>query len=177
MNKLLFLLICILMVSCGTFMPNEKFFGYVRARDIPDVSLDFVSFRTSYIGGDCISCGTISEPLFDYNIKYDTLSHYRVIVLGKIVFEKDSCQKGDYKRADSVGIHGLIVDRLYFPRVFYSDMSHKWNQNTPWKECPLPKKILKKIRKDFLMRKKYVRYAFEGEDVNSVSESYCYRLY
>ncbi|SEV98571.1 hypothetical protein SAMN04487850_1111 [Prevotella aff. ruminicola Tc2-24] len=177
MKQLLILLTCCLLVSCGTSMSCEKFFGTVSTKDIPDVSLDSVSFRTSYIEGDCVSCGTISEPLFDCDIKYDTLSHYSVIVLGKVVFEKDSCQKEDYKRVYAVEINNLVVQKQHFPREFYSDSNHKWRHNTPWKRCPLPKKVLEKIRNDFLKRKKYVRYTFKEADASSVSESYCYRLY
>ena len=158
-------------------MPSEKFFGTISTRDIPDVSLDSVPFSTGYIEGSCVSCGTISYPLFDDDIKYDTASHYRVIVLGKLVFEKDNYQKGEYKRVDSVGIYRLVIDRLHSPRESYSDLNHKWSHDKPWKECPLPKRILKKIRNDFLKRKKYTRYTFKEVDANSVSESYCYRLY
>jgi len=158
-------------------MSCEKFFGTVSTKDIPDVSLDSVSFRTSYIEGDCVSCGTISEPLFDCDIKYDTLSHYSVIVFGNITFDKDSCQSCDYKRVFSVEINRLIVQRQHFPREFYSDDYHKWTHNTPWRKCPFPKSVLKKIRNDFLLRKKYVRYSFKNIDVNSVTESYHYRLY
>ena len=158
MNKLLIILTCLLLVSCGTLMSNEKFFGTVSTKDISNVSIDSVSFRNSYIDGSCVSCGTILEPLFDYDIKYDTLSHYKVIVLGEIIFEKDN-------------------DKLHSQREFYSDTNHKWSRDKLWKECPLPKYILRKIRNDFLKRKKYTRYIFKDADASSVSESYCYYLY
>ena len=177
MNKLLIILTCFLLVSCSTLMSSEKFFGTVSTKEIPNVSIDSVPFITSYIEGSCVSCGTISEPLFDYDIKYDTLSHYKVIVQGEIIFEKDNHQKNQYKRVDSVRINRLVIDRLHFQREFYSDMNHKWGHNTLWKECPLPKKILREIRNDFLKRKKYIRYFFKDVDVSSVSESYCYHLY
>lgn len=177
MSKLLILLTGFLLVNCSTSMPSEKFFGTVSTRDIPNVSLDLVPFRTGYIEGSCVSCGTISEPLFDDDIKYDTASHYRVIVLGKLVFEKGNYQKGEYKRVDSVGIYGLVIDRLHSPREFYSDLNYQWGNDRAWEKCPLPKKVLKKIRNNFLKRKKYIRYTFKEIDASSVPESYCYRLY
>jgi hypothetical protein len=158
-------------------MSNEKFFGTVSTKDISNVSIDSVSFRTSYIDGSCVSCGTILEPLFDYDIKYDTLSHYKVIVLGEIIFEKDNDKKNQYKRVDSVKIKSLVIDKLHSQREFYSDTNHKWSHDKLWKECPLPKYILRKIRNDFLKRKKYTRYIFKDADASSVSESYCYYLY
>ncbi len=177
MNKLLIILTCLLLVSCGTLMSNEKFFGTVSTKDISNVSIDSVSFRNSYIDGSCVSCGTILEPLFDYDIKYDTLSHYKVIVLGEIIFEKDNDKKNQYKRVDSVKIKSLVIDKLHSQREFYSDTNHKWSRDKLWKECPLPKYILRKIRNDFLKRKKYTRYIFKDADASSVSESYCYYLY
>ena len=178
MKQLLILLTCCLLVSCGTSMSCEKFFGTVSTKDIPDVSLDSVSFRTSYIEGDCVSCGTISEPLFDCDIKYDTMSHYRVAVMGKIVFAKDNHPKDQYKRVDSVGITRIIVNNmLQARREIYSNMNYKLENDTPWDECPLPKRILKKIRNEFLKREKYVRYTFKETDADSVYETYVYYLY
>ena len=176
MKKLLIIATYLLLFSCGTLIPSEQFFVTVSTKDVANVSLDSVSFRTSYIEDDCVSCGTVSEPLFDCDIKYDTLSHYMVIVMGKIVFN-NICQNGQYKYIYSIEINRLVIDRQHFPREFYSDLGHKWSRNTSWEECPLPKNILKKIRNDFLKRKKYIRYNFKDLDVKSVSESYCYRLY
>ena len=176
MKKLLIITTYLLLVSCGTLMPSEKFFVTVSTKDIDIMSLDSVSFSTCYIEGNCVSCGTVSEPLFACDIKYDTLSHYTVIVMGKNVFD-NNYQNGQYRYVDSIEINRLVIDRQHFPREFYSDLGHKWSHNTSWKECPLPKSILKKIRNDFLKRKKYIRYNLKNLDVKSVSESYCYRLY
>lgn len=176
MKKLLIISIYLLLVSCRTLMLSEQFFVTVSTKDVTNVPIDSISFRTSYIEDDCVSCGTVSEPLFDCDIKYDTLSHYTVIVMGKIVFD-NNCQNGQYRKVDSIEINRLVIDRQHFPREIYSDLDHKWSRNTQWEECPLPKNILKKIRNDFLKRKKYIRYNFNGLDVKSVSESYCYRLY
>lgn len=173
MRKLLVLLTCFILLGCGTSISCKDFFSTVSTKDIPDISMDTVLFRTDYINGSCTSY----SPLFDYNIKYDTLSRYKVFVWGRIFFGNNPHYKNQYKSVDSVEINSLVIDRLNSPREFFSDMKHKWKNNTPWEQCPLPPKILKKIKNDFLKRMKYTRYVFKEEDENSVSESYLYILY
>ena len=46
-----------------------------------------------------------------------------------------------------------------------------------WQECTLPKRILKRIRNDFLKRKKYVKYTINENEARGVTVLYSYRLY
>ena len=174
MSKLILFATCLFLVSCDTYFAKEKFFCKVSIKDIQDASLGTVSYRTDYIDGSCVQCGTVSVPLFDYDIKYDTLSRYKVIVIGKILFKKDS---HIYKTNDSIEINSLIIDRPSFPREFYSQKNNKWSNQVSWDNCPLPKRILKKIRTDFLKRKKNTRYVLNNSDACSISEMYSYLLY
>ncbi len=183
MKFILILLAGCLLVSCRTSMPSDIFFNTISTKDIPSMSEKSISYRISYLNTDCIRCGTISEPLFDYNIKYDTLSHYKVVVIGYVVFEKDNYQENQYERIDSVGITRLVISSLHSPRELYSKHGDEHWNDIPWEECSLPKKILKKIRNDFLIRTKYSKYLFNKSELNDelpikgISTQYCYRLY
>ena len=165
MKFILILLAGCLLVSCRTSMPSDIFFNTISTKDIPSMSEKSISYRISYLNTDCIRCGTISEPLFDYNIKYDTLSHYKVVVIGY------------------VGITRLVISSLHSPRELYSKHGDEHWNDIPWEECSLPKKILKKIRNDFLIRTKYSKYLFNKSELNDelpikgISTQYCYRLY
>ena len=176
-----FLASCLLM-GCSTLMPQEKFFCTISTKDIPDVPEKTISYKTDYIDYHFPEAGTISDPLFDYDIKYDTLSHYRVTVLGYVIFGKEANQNNQYERIDSVGITRLVIDKIGAPRELLGIKGDKrWNNNKNWEECSLPKKILKKIRNDFFIRMKYKRFVFNQSDqtepINGSTTGYGYRLY
>jgi len=184
MKYITILLASCLLVSCRTSMTSEMFFNTTSTKDIPDVSEKAISYRTSYLDTDCEECGTISEPLFDYNIKYDTLSHYKVVVIGYVVFGKDNYQENQYERIDSVGITRLVIDnKLHHSRELYGKKGDEHWNDIPWEECSLPKKILKKIRNDFLIRTKYLKYLFNKSKlvdelpIKGITTQYLYRLY
>ena len=175
------ILLCCLLASCNTQMPINEFFCIMSTKDVPDVSIDSIQFQRVYIDGSCIKCGTIENPLFCDNIKYDTLSRYRVVVVGNVFFEQDDDSQEEYEKIDSVGIESFIVIRPNSPREFYSN-NPNWS-NKRWKECPLPKRVLEEIKKDFLKRMKYKRYRFNKSalgdmlPIKGYATQYEYRLY
>ena len=181
MKNLQIILLCCLLASCNTQMPINEFFCIMSTKDVPDVSIDSIQFQRVYIDGSCIKCGTIENPLFCDNIRYDTLSRYRVVVVGNVFFEQDGDSQEEYEKIDSVGIESFIVIRPNSPREFYSN-NPNWS-NKRWKECPLPKRVLEEIKKDFLKRMKYKRYRFNKSALGDIlpikgyGTVYEYRLY
>ena len=177
MKYLLFFLAGCLLMGCGTTMSHKKFFSTISTKDIPDVPEQSISYKTNSIDYHVPEAGTISDPLFNYNIKYDTLSHYKVTVMGYVIFGKN-VQTTPYERIDSVGITRLVIDRQNAPRELYSKNGDEHWNDIPWEDCSLPKKILKKIRKDFLIRMKYKRYVINRSDtLKGITAGYGYRLY
>lgn len=180
MKKIVFFLICSIIMSCGTSMSCKKYFSTVSTKNIPNMNIDSIPFHTDYVDYHFPSCGSISSPVFDYDLKYDTLSRYRIDVLGIIVFDKNSNQPNQFKSIDSVGITRLIISRPNYPRESYTYYGKKWQSDKSWKECPLPRKLLMKIREDFLIRMKYERYILNEEDperIRAVTTGYSYKLY
>ncbi len=181
MKKIIFLLIiveCCLMISCSTSITSEMFFGTTSTKYIPNISMDTLLYRTRYVDSHCISCGSISEPVYNLDIKYDTMSRYRVVIEGKIVFEERS-SNDKFKSIDSIGITRMIVYKSQSQKEFYTNCTDCNNsiQYKEWKECTIPQKILKVLRKDFLLRMKCTRYSFKDVDATRISVSHTYRLY
>ncbi len=181
MKPLIIVWACCMLMNCSSLMPSEKFFCTTSTNRIPDVTIETITYRTRSSDEGCIECGTISEPLFDYNIKYDTLSHYKVVVLGYVVFGKENNYKYQYERIDSVGIIRLVIDREHFPRELYGKKGDDDWSNKRWEECPLPNKIVNLIKKDFLKRMKYKRFFFNKsvlkQPIKGVTTQHLYRLY
>ena len=179
-----FVITCCILMSCSHLMSSESFFSTISTEDIPDLAIGTIPFRKSFLDDDCPKCGTIEEPLYELHLKYDTLSCYRVIIIGRVVFGKKNNYKNQFERIDSVGIKRMVVSRRNFPRELYgSDQDSDWN-NKRWEECPLPRKILKLIRKDFLVRMKYRRYLFNDSvlddgilPIKGYTTMYDYHLY
>lgn len=174
-------IICILLVSCRSGISSTNYFGTLSSKDIPDISLNAVPFKTNYLDDECVKCGTMSEPVFNYDIKYDTSSHYRVVVSGKVIFTKDTAPNNQYAMIDSVGIDNLIIWKEHSVRERYSSQASDNNDsdwNKAWEKCPIPSNILKKIRKDFFIRMKYRQYSFGNDmNINGITTSYLYLLY
>jgi len=182
MKHILFLLAISLQISCATSMSSDKFFCSVSTKDIPDVRESSILYKHINYFADSIICGTVAEPLFDFNIKFDTLSRYKVTVVGDIIFKQMNYSLGQYRCVDSVRITRLIIDRLNCQREFYSNLAirNKYDEQIAykkWQECTLPKRILKRIRNDFLKRKKYVKYTINENEARGVTVLYSYRLY
>ena len=176
----MFFLVCCLFMSCCTIMPNEKFFCTVSTKDIPDLSVENIQFKTFPMDDHFPECGTFSYPYFDYDIKYDTLSHYKVVVLGSVAFREQNINDYEYEIIDSVSISRLVVDRSQHPRELYGIKGDDGWITKNWEECSLPNKILKKIKKDFLIRMKYLRYSLKKNDdlpIKGMTTSYGYLLY
>lgn len=160
-------------------MPNEKFFCTVSTKDIPDMSLENIQFKTFSLDTHFPESGTCSDPLFYHNIKYDTLSHYRVVVLGSVEFRQQDTNDYEYEIIDSVRISRLVVFSSHHPRELYGKKGDDGWSTNKWVECPLPNEILEKIRDDFLIRMKYQRYRlkkYEDNPVTGISTGYDYRL-
>jgi hypothetical protein len=180
MKKIVTFMLCCIIMSCGTSLSCKKYFSTLSTENIPNLNIDSIPFHTDCIDYHFPSYGTISTPVFDYDFKYDTLSRYRIVVLGRIVFDNSSNQPNQFKSIDSVGITRLIISRPNYPRESYTYHGKKWQSDKPLKECPLPQKILMKIREDFLIRMKYMRYILNEDDperIKAVTTGYDYRLY
>jgi len=179
MKKIVVFLICCIIMSCGTTMSCKKYFSTLSTRNIPNMTIDSIPFHTDYVDYHFPSYGSISTPVFDYDFKYDTLSRYRIDILGRIVFAKNSNQPNIFKSIDSVGITRLIISRPNYPRESYS-YHGDWQNDKSLKECSLPQKVLMKIREDFLIRMKYMIYILNEEDserIRTVTTGYGYQLY
>lgn len=155
---------CIAKTDSDTLLSCEEYFCTVSSKDIPDMSLDSITFITSNIDSHFSECGTVSDPVFDYDIQYDTLSRYQVVVCGTIIFGKDTNPGKQYERVDSVGIRSLFIwNKNSKQREYYSCEYHRSHKK--WEDCPLPPYILTQIKNDFLIRMKYTRYSL-GKGLN-----------
>lgn len=184
MKELVMTVICCMLISCGTHMSSERYFSKLSSKQIKDVPLESFEYKTYYIDDDCISCGTFSQPQFDFNLKYDTLSHYRVIACGNIFFDEskyaDSCEKIDSVELSYVIIRGgsdvspiRLSNNKNKSEMFGQQIEKNWNDN------PLPSHVMKTIRNDFFTRMKYRNYKFDLNEIRTggISVSYIYQLY
>ena len=183
MRQLTILTICLMISSCGISMSSEEFFRTLSVKEIPDMSMDTVRYYTSFIEDDIPSLGKVSEPLLGYSIKYDTLARYRVAVIGSIKFAEQNDDTMQYARIDSIGIISFYLWNDHSQhREYYSNKRNGTDINSQEKgrtleKCPLPKRILKRIRKDFFIRMKYREYQIDNINNKAISVIYDYRLY
>lgn len=140
----------------------------MSTKDIADVPIEAIKYTNpEFIDTHIAECGTLSQPLFDCNIKYDTMLHYKVLVIGYVRFGKDNGCKEKHETIDSVGITRVVIDRLYYPREMYGRINDVDWRNKRWRDCPLPKAVLKALKDDFFIRMKYRKYCLNHSLLNS----------
>lgn len=156
---------------------DSNYFSMNSIEDIPDVDETLLRFRTSFLDNHFDSAGTITIPVNKFDLCYDTLSHIRVIVSGKVKFqEKCNLTKG-VAQIDSVGINYIIIMQTEksakkYPFDFKGESYHSHIS-----ESGIPLDILEKIRYDFLVRMKYSKYVINYYDGKDFNTSYIYPLY
>ena len=180
MKKFLLLIVnCILIIGCGSSIPYTQFFNKISVNEIERIVEDTLTFSTSYIDNMFYSLGTISEPNIHFDIKYDTLSRYTVIVGGNIFFSNTQGKNIADIKSDSIELSYVIVKKEGDKARRYSSKTHhKSVIDKPWKDCPIPSSIMEEIRKDFLIRMKYRRYrAINNDSLKGLTVMRQYQLF
>ena len=160
MKKFILLLInCFLIIGCGSSIPCTQYFTKKSAEEIEKIAEDTLTFKTSYIDNIFKSLGIILEPNIPFDIKYDTLSRYRVIVGGNIFFSNSPIENLTDIRCDSIELSYVIVKKEGEQAKRFSNKEYRKSSiDKQWKDCPIPFPIMEEIRKDFFIRMKYQRY-------------------
>jgi len=138
-----------------------------------------LTFKTSYIDNMFKSLGIILEPNIPFDIKYDTLSRYRVIIGGNIFFSNNPIGNLTDIECDSIELSYVIVKKEGEQAKRFSNKEyHKSAIDKQWKDCPIPFSIMKEIRKDFFIRMKYQKYkAINRDSINGLTVMHQYSLF
>ena len=180
MKKLIILIVnCILVVGCNTSISSTYFFSRISVNNIEYLSEDTLTFSTSYIDPMFKSHGTIFEPNIPFSIKYDTLSRYTVIAVGNVFFFKPLPKDIAEIKSDSIELSSVIVIKKGERAKRYSSkLRQESDFDKPWKDCPIPSSVMKKIRKDFFIRMKYQKYgAISNDSLNGITVMHQYQLF
>ena len=159
-------LIGFLFVSCGTSNSCDAYFSPVSVDKIKDISLQDIKYETMYVDPH-FPMGSYDIPLIPCNIRYNTKSHYTVIVTGCAVL-RNSGQTDNSHIVDSVSITMIAVKRPDHKLVSYSNKPEV-PKRKPLKECPIPVSVRDEIREDFLTRMKYMKF-----HLNTTQRVFCY---
>ncbi len=176
---IIIILNCVLIIGCGSPIPCTHYFTQKSAEEIEKIAEDTLTFKTSYIDNMFKSLGIILEPNIPFDIKYDTLSRYTIIVGGNIIFSDTQEGHNTDIKCDSIELSYVIVKRegekarRYSNRIDYKSVIDK-----PWKECPIPSTIMKEIRRDFFIRMKYRKYrVINNDSLKGLTVMHQYQLF
>ena len=84
---ILFLFVGFLFVSCGTSNSCDAYFSPVSVDKIKDISLQDVKYERMAVDYHLPELGYYDVPLIDFKFKYDTISHYDLIVNGYAILK------------------------------------------------------------------------------------------
>ena len=169
----------LLLSSCSTGLRCKDYFG-VRSASMISIISDSLCYLTDSLD---LSMGVKLRPIMKYDYSFDTLSHYRVVACGNVIFHKSNIDEESTSweaKIDSVTFDYIIVRKRDFPAEFYSyeNKTDAVLNMTPWNKRSLPDSILLKIREDFYVRMKYTKYIFNNDiRLNGISVTYPYELY
>ena len=168
--------VSILFVSCKSSISCNEYFTTVPASEIKDLSLDYDKYETHFFDYHFTDLGTYDVHQIICTIRFDTVSHYYVVVSGYVVL-KDIDQTINTQIVDSVKISQIAVKRKHHKlELFSSKLPDKYYNNKPWKDCPLPKSVRNKIKDDFLIRMKHRKYHLKTNE-RVIPVIWGYKLY
>lgn len=152
-----------MLAGCEPSMSVNDYFSTVPVNEINNLSIQDVSYKKESIAYDYIGLGTYEEPQIANDMRYDSTSEYKVLVFGYIsVSDTDGAIKT--QNVDSVAISHFIFTRYHHkPELFSKTTSAFGELYKPWRKCPVPKSVRKRIRNDFLTRMKYRIYHIETD--------------
>lgn len=184
MKELITIVTCCMLTCCAPYMSSERYFCKLGTQQIKDVPLESLEYKTYHIDDDCISCGTFFEPQFEFHLKYDTLSRYRVMACGSIIFG-DREGANPCEKIDSVELSYLMIRKgNNVPPICLSNIKSKSEMfgqqiKKNWYDNPLPSHVMRIIRDDFFKRMKYRKYKLSLYETktNGIRVSYIYQLY
>lgn len=180
LKKFILLIVnCILIIGCASSILHTQYFSKVCVEEIEEIAENSLTFSTSYIDDTFKSLGIISEPNIHFDLKYDTVSRYTVIVGGNVFFSNTQEENIADIRSDSIELSYVIVKKEGEKARRYSGKTHhKSVIDKPWKDCPIPSSIMEEIRKDFLIRMKYRRYrAINNDSLKGLTVMRQYQLF
>ncbi len=169
MNTRIFIFfVGVLFVSCKTSNSCDAYFSSVPVDEIIEISSQDIKYERMAVDHHLPELGYYDVPLIDFKFKYDTISHYDLIVNGYAIL-KDINQTDNSQRVVSVAISWIAVKRNHHGLEYYSinpEIGSTYGNRKPWKECPLPKSVRDKIKEDFLIRMKHIKYHLKtGTDI------------
>ncbi len=180
MKKFFIVIIAIFLIGCKTqftAISKNRLFGTFYQKDIRDLTTDSLAYRNDYAVDRFTDLGTISTPIYNLDMKYDTLYHYHIILNGFINFKKKK-NIARYTTNDikSVTLRSISVWKLSEPRKNWKltkdiDISPQ--------NCPIPYDSLLAIKDAFLFVNKHLIVDIKKDLV--VNDSYpiarLYKLY
>lgn len=155
--RILLFLIGVLLVGCRTSNSCDAYFSPVPVDKIKEISSQDLKYEKMDVDYHFPELGYYEIPLTVCNIKYDTKSHFTVIVSGYAVF-RDTDITNHFQIVDSVSLSEIVVKKEQQKLELYSNKQNNDFNYRPWKECPLPKSVRERIREDFLIRMKYMKF-------------------
>ncbi|RRC96909.1 hypothetical protein [Prevotella sp. OH937_COT-195] len=150
------------------------FFISVGINDIKENQMQELSYeRKQYVDYHVPSVGTISDPIIDFDVKYDTLKKYGVGMVGDVMFCKDDSGYWDTSRKDSIRLREVVILGIREGTVV------RYNSRNPidFKKCGIPYEVLSSIREDFFFRMKYTKFDLVKTKSNGYTYSHYYVLY
>lgn len=169
------LFFCIEALLGGVLMHCDDYSSIVPGDKIKELPMRNVLYKTEYVDYDYRGFGTYENPQIVCEIRYDTLSHFRVIVWGYVILS--DIDQANTQIVDSVAITKMIVLRKHHKPVRFSRKRTAYNSfDKPWRECPLPWSVRNEIREDFLVRMKYRKYHI-NEKERRITVYHEYKLY
>lgn len=161
MKLSIYLLVFVLMGCTSANNLSDSFFKKYNAHSIKTAPLT-EKYTKSYVEDDFPEIGVKYKPVSNLSLKYDTLSHYIVIISGIVYFaHNDSLLcSNDIKKIQIKNISVL-------KRSPYHYLSFTKDNIPTKKNLPIPFLIMKKMKNDFLYTNRNMKIEIEKKYILS----------
>lgn len=177
--KYIILVFGLIFVTCcksnNDIESNDSFFETYSFKLNKDILPDSISFEEDYLDYHFPELGTIKKTKTSWNVKYDTVSHYVVILKGCLNF-KENKYKYETEDIKSISLTHLSIWKL-------SNQRKKWectkDSDIILGRLPIPKNYLDMMKRDFLFvnRNTIINVNKNDRTSNSFPLTRVYKLY
>lgn len=159
--------------SCTSYTLSKDFFGAYSYDEIADVDTSDYIVSTDFVDHHFPELGTISSVNSNLKLNYKPSKHYKVTIVGKHIFSLTENNEWNTERPDSICITDIVITSK--GSGTFAVGKNKITNNV---KSPVPVKILKELRDDFLKIKKLTRHNLTKTptDWNYLQTSYVYLL-
>ena len=172
MMRIILILLAAVISSCSSYTLTTDFFEAYDYSEIDDIDTTNMFFSEHMVDDCCPEWGSITQAVSKLKLRYKSSKRYRVALMGKHKTSVCKDRRSRIEHIDSVYLTGIIIAGKNRKTIIFRKSDDRQEIKSP-----IPLKILKILREDFVKINKLTQYNLGEEKRKYLHYGYTYYLY